>query len=77
MTEQLTTTASDSQSRVILEMERKLNPAVFWRRLWKTDKYCTISTAQYWDWLTYIDVNQIQTIFNDRMITLLSGRYSR
>jgi len=47
---------SDSQSRVILEMERKLNPQVFWRRLWKHDKFCTITTAQYWDWLTYIDV---------------------
>jgi hypothetical protein len=30
---------------------------VFWRRLWKQDKFCTISTAQYWDWLTYIDVS--------------------
>jgi hypothetical protein len=56
MTDQLTA-SSDSQSRVILEMERKLNSQVFWRRLWKTDKFCTITTAQYWDWLTYIDVN--------------------
>lgn len=57
MTEQLTGSSSDSQSRVILEMERKLNPQVFWRRFRKSDKFCTISTAQYWDWLTYIDVN--------------------
>jgi hypothetical protein len=47
---------SDSQSTVIMEMERKLNPSAFWRRFWKHDKYCAITTAQYWDWLTYIDV---------------------
>ena len=56
MTDKLQQTGSDSQSNVILTMERKLNPAVFWRRLWKQDKYCSISTAQYWDWITYIDV---------------------
>ncbi len=59
MTEQLTGPSSDSQTRVIIEMERKLNPQVFWRRFRKTDKFCTISTAQYWDWLTYIDVNRL------------------
>ena len=59
MTDQLTA-ASDSQSRVILEMERKLNSQVFWRRLWKRDKFCTISTSQYWDWLTYIDVSSLK-----------------
>ena len=48
--------SSDTQSLVILEMEKKLNPTAFWRRLWKKDKFCTITTAQYWDWLTYIDV---------------------
>jgi len=58
MTEQLTGPSSDSQTRVILEMERKLNPTVFWRRFRKQDKFCTISTAQYWDWLTFIDVNK-------------------
>ncbi len=58
MTDRLTL-SSDSQTRVILEMERKLNPQVFWRRLWKRDKFCTISTAQYWDWLTYIDVKSL------------------
>ena len=55
MTDQLRT-ASDSQSKVILDMERKLNPSAYWRRLWGKDKYSTISTAQYWDWLTYLDV---------------------
>ena len=58
MTDQLTS-SSDSQSRVILEMERKLNSDVFWRRLWKKDKFCAITTAQYWDWLTYIDVIRV------------------
>ena len=40
-------------------MEKKLNPVAFWRRLRRQDKYCTISTNQYWDWLTYIDVYEI------------------
>ena len=62
MTDQvLNASQTDSQTRVILEMERKLNPSVFWRRLWKQDKFCTISTAQYWDWLTYIDVRIIHS----------------
>lgn len=38
-------TDSDNQSTMILEMERKLNPKVFFRRFWKTDKYCTLSTS--------------------------------
>ncbi len=61
MAEQLNQSSSDTQSQVILEMERKLNPQAFWRRLWKTDKYCKITTAQYWDWLTYIDVSELNT----------------
>lgn len=40
---------------MIMEMERKLNPTAFFRRFNKTDKFCVLSTAQYWDWLTYID----------------------
>ena len=56
MAEQLQT-GSDTQSQVILAMERKLNPQAFWRRLWKNDKYCKITTAQYWDWITYLDVS--------------------
>ncbi len=27
--------SSDTQSLVIIEMEKKLNPQAFWRRLWK------------------------------------------
>lgn len=45
-------------------MERKLNPGAFWRRLWKHDKFCTISTAQYWDWITYLDVKIFSAFFN-------------
>ena len=56
MTDHLKDKSSDSQSNVILEMERKLNKFTFYRRLWKHDKYCAITTSQYWDWLTYIDV---------------------
>ena len=56
MQELLRQEPSDSQTSVILEMEKKLNPFVFWRRMWKTDRFCTLSSNQYWDWLTYIDV---------------------
>lgn len=56
MADQLNKSSSDSQTVMIMQMEQKLNPTAFWRRLWKNDKYCSISTAQYWDWLTYIDV---------------------
>jgi hypothetical protein len=73
MTDQLTA-SSDSQSRVILEMERKLNSDVFWRRLWKKDKFCSITTAQYWDWLTYIDVNRVIELISYRTTISLSGR---
>ena len=48
---------SDTQSQVILTMERKLNPQAFWRRLRGNDSFAKITTAQYWDWLTYIDVS--------------------
>jgi len=49
--------SSDTQSMMIMQMEKKLNPTAYWRRFWKTDKYCKITTAQYWDWLPYIDVS--------------------
>lgn len=48
---------------MILEMEKKLNRAAYLRRFWKRDKYCTLSTTQFWDWLTYIDVS-ISSLFN-------------
>ena len=49
----------DQRSMMITEMERILNPSWFLRRLTKNDEYCTLSTSQYWDWLTYIDVSAI------------------
>ena len=47
----------DQRSSMIMSMERILNPAWFSRRTAEKDQYCTLSTAQYWDWLTYIDVS--------------------
>ena len=55
MTESLIT-SPDNQSAMIIQMEKKLNPQTFWRRLRKHDKFCSLSSNQYWDWLTYIDV---------------------
>ena len=63
---------------MITEMERILNPSWFWRRYAKTDEYCTLSTSQYWDWLTYIDVSVISwPSCAFRMTTWASGRWSR
>jgi hypothetical protein len=47
---------SDLKSYMILRMEKKLNPSAFWRRYWKHDKYCKITTSQFWDWLVFVDV---------------------
>ena len=41
---------------MIMAMESTLNSSWFDGRSDK-DKYSTLSTAQYWDWLTYIDVS--------------------
>jgi hypothetical protein len=60
MTEHLKGDSSDSQSAVILEMERKLNPVSFWRRLRGRDNYATLTTSQYWNLLVYIDVSLIR-----------------
>ena len=49
---------SDNKSHMIIEMESKLNAGWFLRRT-KKDKLCTITTSQYWDWLTYIDVRSL------------------
>ena len=48
---------SDSVSSMILQMEKKFNPKVYFRRFWKHDQYCSLSSNQYWDWLVYIDVS--------------------
>ena len=45
----------DNRTAMIFEMEKKLNPSWF-SRYSKKDAYASISTAQYWDWITFIDV---------------------
>ena len=42
---------------MIMSMEAKLNPTWFEKRATAHTKYCTLSTGQYWDWLTYVDVS--------------------
>ena len=39
---------------IITELEKKLNPDRFFRRV-KKDQYCEISINYYWDLLKYID----------------------
>jgi len=51
------TAESNERSALIVGMERRLNSSWFNRRAAK-DQYCTLSTGQYWDWLTYIDVSR-------------------
>ena len=45
------------RSSMIMSMERTLNSSWFNRRSETRGNYCTLSTSQYWDWLTYIDVS--------------------
>ena len=49
---------SEAQSRnnMIVHMESTLNQKWFSRRDQK-DILCKLSTAQYWDWLVYLDVS--------------------
>jgi hypothetical protein len=49
----------ESRTNMIYEMEKKLNANWFAKRLRKHDTYATLSTTQYWDWLTYIDVRSV------------------
>ena len=46
---------SAETTSIVYQMERKLNPVNFYRRLSKNSQFCRISTSYYWDWLTYID----------------------
>ena len=48
-----------SRSSMIISMERTLNSSWFNRRDQTRGSNCTLSTSQYWDWLTYIDVSTI------------------
>ena len=47
----------DNRSSMIMSMESKLNSNWFTKRQDAHKNYCTLSTGQYWDWLTYIDVS--------------------
>lgn len=69
MTEQLRGDLSDNQSVMILQMENKLNKQTFLRRLMRTDNHAALSTQQYWDWLTYVDVISDSGILYYRMTT--------
>ncbi len=55
-------------------MERKLNSSWFAKRLQKHDTYSTLSTTQYWDWLTYIDVSKAR-LTKFRMTISQNSRY--
>ena len=47
----------DARSTMIMAMERTFNVAWFKQRTNASDKLSTLSTSQYWDWLTYVDVS--------------------
>jgi len=47
---------NQQRSAMIMSMEKTLNNAWFMRRTAAKDQYCTLSSSQYWDFLTYIDV---------------------
>lgn len=66
----------DSRSIMIIEMEKKLNPKWFSRYARRADDFASLSIAQYWDWLTYIDVRPLLlTLF--RTTTSPSSRFSK
>jgi hypothetical protein len=46
---------------MIFNMEKKLNATFFAKRFNRKDKFCSLSTNEYWDWLTYIDVSTIHS----------------
>lgn len=43
-----------SENSIVYNLERKLSPRRF-RRRGANDKLCKISSAYYWDLLTYVD----------------------
>ena len=45
------------RSEMVVAMERTFNPAWFSMRTKTHLQHCKLSTGQYWDWLTYIDVS--------------------
>ena len=50
---------NQQRSAMIMSMEKTLNNAWFMRRTAAKDQYCTLSSSQYWDFLTYIDVRSL------------------
>ena len=54
----MNSTSSENQQRsaMIMSMEKTFNNAWFMRRESGKDQYCTLSSSQYWDFITYIDV---------------------
>ena len=68
---------NDSRSLMIMEMERKLNPRWFARYARRNDDYATVSIAQYWDWLTYIDVSRLTQLTQTRTTISPSSRFSK
>jgi len=72
---------NQQRSAMIMSMEKTLNNAWFMRRTAAKDQYCTLSSSQYWDFLTYIDVRSLPKalllcfalfVFFDRMFILLN-----
>ena len=58
----MTNPVEDNQrSQMIVSMEKTLNAGWFARRTEK-DRLCTLSTSQYWDLITYIDVSYRQGV---------------
>ena len=54
-------TEQTARNNMIIHMEKTLNSKWFSRHNQK-DEYCTLSSAQYWDWLVYIDVSTFQLL---------------
>ena len=71
--------AEESRTHMIMDMERKLNPTWFARRAAPRDTLCKLSTAQYWDWLVYLDVSRtlVTNVRSSRTTTFLSSRFLR
>ena len=53
----------DNRSSMILSMEKKLNSSWFERRANVHLNFSKLSTGQYWDWLTYVDVRDFTPSF--------------
>jgi hypothetical protein len=45
----------ENNTSIVWDLEKKLNFRRFWDRTNKKEKHCSLTVAQYWDWMTYID----------------------